>query len=103
MAAISSDEMRAAVEAVRRDLQTQIDALKAELAALKAQPALPGVEEVGPETLVILAAAVTAFLGKKVRIRSARQILTPHEGASPWAQHGRVFVQAASHDMRRVR
>jgi methylmalonyl-CoA carboxyltransferase large subunit len=55
--------------------------------------------EVTPEMLVVIAAAVTAFLGKKVRIRSAKMLQSPYEVVNPWAQQGRVFVQA-SHMMR---
>src|SRR4051812_29564146 len=54
------------------------------------------VEELAHETLVVIAAAVSAFLGKSVRLRSAR-LIQPVEG-SAWAQQGRVFVQA-SHNL----
>jgi hypothetical protein len=56
-------------------------------------------EEITPETMQVIAAAVTAFLGKKVRILSARRLQSPHPGMSPWSQQGRVFVQA-SHNLR---
>ena len=56
-------------------------------------------EEVTPEILVVIAAAVTAFLGKKVRIRSAKMLQSPYEIVNPWSQQGRVFVQA-SHNLR---
>ena len=98
-------ELLAAIEALRRDMQGQIDSLKAELAALKAQPAAAAKasEEISPEMLVILAAAATSYLGVKVRIRSARLLHPAHDSISPWAQHGRVFVQSAAHTLRRVR
>jgi len=79
--------------------------------AAKAQTALPTSEkaaapqkqetqeEVTPEMLVVIAAAVTAFLGKKVRIRSAKMLQSPYEIVNPWSQQGRVFVQA-SHNLR---
>jgi len=54
--------------------------------------------EVSPEVLVMIAAAVTAFLGKKVRIRSAKMLQTPYEIVNPWVQQGRVVVQA-SHNL----
>jgi len=54
------------------------------------------VEEVAPETIMILTAAVAAFLGKRARIRSAR--LVRAAPSSAWAQQGRVFVQA-SHNL----
>jgi methylmalonyl-CoA carboxyltransferase large subunit len=56
-------------------------------------------EEVTPEMLVVIAAAVTAFLGKKVRIGSAKMLQSPYEIVNPWSQQGRVFVQA-SHNLR---
>jgi hypothetical protein len=56
-------------------------------------------EEVAPEIMVVIAAAVTAFLGKKVRIRSAKTLQSPYEIVNPWSQQGRVFVQA-SHNLR---
>jgi methylmalonyl-CoA carboxyltransferase large subunit len=55
--------------------------------------------EVTPEMLVVITAAVTAFLGKKVRIRSAKMLQSPYEVVNPWSQQGRVFVQA-SHILR---
>ncbi len=55
--------------------------------------------EITPEMLVVIAAAVTAFLGKKVRIRSAKMLQSPYEVVNPWSQQGRVFVQA-SHNLR---
>ena len=52
--------------------------------------------EVAPETILILSAAVAAFLGKRARIRSARLVRAAPSNA--WAQQGRVFVQA-SHNL----
>jgi hypothetical protein len=46
--------------------------------------------------LAIIAVAVTAFLGKKVRIRSAH--LLP--SGNTWGQAGRAIVQA-SHNLNR--
>lgn len=63
-------------------------------------PVAPVTEDVTPEILMVLSAAVAAFLGKKVRVRSAR-MLRPL-GANAWAQQGRVFVQA-SHSLPRPR
>jgi len=56
-----------------------------------------GKEEVTPEMLVVIAAAVTAFLGKKVRIRSAKMLRPAFEGANPWSLQGRVSVHASHH------
>jgi methylmalonyl-CoA carboxyltransferase large subunit len=65
-----------------------------------AKPAAPREnEEVSPEMLVVMAAAVTAFLGKKVRIRSAKVLQQPREVANSWSQQGRMLVHA-SHNLR---
>ncbi len=56
-------------------------------------------EDVRPETLAMIAAAVTAYLGKNVRIRSARMLRPPREVASAWSQHGRLLVHG-SHNPR---
>ncbi|MGB8887383.1 MAG: hypothetical protein WCC87_11710 [Candidatus Korobacteraceae bacterium] len=103
------EELRAltdVVQQLRAQLQEQSKML-AELsgrvagtAAAEGQPAQAAEEEVSPDTLLIIAAAVTAFLGKKVRIRSARRLESPYEIINPWAQQGRVLVQA-SHLLRR--
>lgn len=53
-------------------------------------------EEVSPEIVMVLTAAVAAFLGKRARIRGAR--LVRPAPSSAWAQQGRVFVQA-SHNL----
>jgi methylmalonyl-CoA carboxyltransferase large subunit len=67
------------------------------VAATVPKPAEPEiVEEVSPETIMVLTAAVAAFLGKRARIRGAR--LVHAAPSSAWAQQGRVFVQA-SHNL----
>ena len=52
-------------------------------------------EEVTPEMLVVIAAAVTTFLGKKVRIRSAKMLRPAFEGANLWSHQGRVSIHAS--------
>ena len=54
-----------------------------------------------PETLTVIAASVAAFLGKKVRIRSARALQTPYP-VDPWARQGRLIVQT-SHNLGQLR
>ena len=53
--------------------------------------------EMTPETLAVIAAAVTEFLGQRVKIRSARMLQTEYE-VDRWARQGRVMVQA-SHNL----
>jgi len=52
-------------------------------------------EEVSPEMLVMIAAAVTAYLGKKVRVRSARMLQPHRESLSAWTQHGRMLIHSS--------
>lgn len=102
--AVTLEEVMGAIDALRRDMQTQVDGLKATVAALEARQSATETapEEISAETLVILAAVATSYLGKKVRVRSAKMLQTPYEIVNPWAQHGRVFVQA-SHHLQRAR
>jgi hypothetical protein len=54
--------------------------------------------ELAPKTLMVIAAAITEFLGKKVRIRSAK-IVKP-TAVDRWALQGRTMVQS-SHNLTR--
>jgi len=63
------------------------------------EPTVPEKEEITPEMLVVIAAAVTAFLGKKVRIRSAKMLRSTSGVQNPWSQQGRALIQA-SHNLR---
>jgi len=92
------------------ELAGALKALEAKLAEVSRVPqvqaaAAPAVEkEAAPaaamqEALVLIAAAVTAFLGKKVRIRSAKMLRSPYPGVSAWSQQGRALVHA-SHNPR---
>jgi len=108
MSASTLEDLVAAVESLSgemRAMRAELDELKSEMAALEARREAEAREreaEVGPETLVMLAAAVTSYLGKRVRIRSARQVTPAREGAPAWARHGRAAIQT-SHQLRRGR
>ena len=110
MARATLDDVMAALAALEREMASLAD-LRAEIADLKTKvTALEGrvraaetaEEEVSAETIIILAAAVTSYLGKRVRIRSARRVQTAVGGASPWAQQGRISVQG-THQLHRNR
>jgi hypothetical protein len=58
-------------------------------------------DEITPKTVSIIAAAVTEFLGKKVRIRSVKALKEPDE-VSRWVRQGRAMVQD-SHNLGRAR
>ncbi len=56
------------------------------------QPALPVREEISEETMLVIAAAVAAYLGERAHIRVVR--LVPSHA---WAQQGRMSIQASHH------
>jgi methylmalonyl-CoA carboxyltransferase large subunit len=98
---------RRMVQAEVHRLQSLIEGKNGKAAGALAPAALPAavvakaaeaetVEEVSPEIIMVLTAAVAAFLGKRARIRGARLVRTGP--SSSWAQQGRVFVQA-SHNL----
>ena len=73
-------------------------AAAAEVKTAAAKEAVHGeTGEVTPEILVVIAAAVTAFLGKKVRIRSAKMLQPPCEVVNLWSQQGRMLIHASHH------
>lgn len=78
-----------------------LEARVAELAAPRTEAASAGEQvtdgQVTAETLAILAAAVTAYLGKKVRIRSAKMLRAPAASGNAWALQGRVLVHGSHH------
>ena len=109
-------ERQRAAEGQLSELASAFKALEARVVELRQQTAAPvdvaavpasvvketvhrEKEEVTPEMLVVIAAAVTAFLGKKVRIRSAKMLRPAFEGANPWSLQGLVSVHA-SHQLR---
>jgi methylmalonyl-CoA carboxyltransferase large subunit len=115
----SVSERQLATERQLSELSSALKALQAQVAELGqaavsravapkvAAPAASGAVqpkniEVTPEILVVLAAATTVFLGKEVRIRSAKMLQSPYEVINPWSQQGRVFVMA-SHNLRSSR
>lgn len=99
--AVTIEGLQRELREVRREMEERIAFLEKRLgasastAAPAPQPELP--EEITPATIAVLAAAITTYLGKKVRVRSARRI---YPGGNPWAQQGRAFVQA-SHNLTR--
>jgi methylmalonyl-CoA carboxyltransferase large subunit len=83
--------MQEVLEEIRRELARlgeRVGALEARLPPVAAPaPVSVGVSD---EILVVLSAAVAAFLGKKPRIRQVRLV-----GSAAWAQQGRVTIQAS--------
>jgi hypothetical protein len=97
------EELSAKVTAVERtaDRQTAVAASAALAPGTTRPPAETTAqvsEEITPEALATIAETITALLGRKVRIRSVKILQTHNAIANPWAQQGRVVVQA-SHDL----
>jgi len=74
-----------AAEAPAQPVDTAAPAAKAP--AVEPAPAEDAINE---ELLLVLSAAVAAYLGKRPHIRAIRLV-----GSNAWAQQGRVFVQAS--------
>jgi methylmalonyl-CoA carboxyltransferase large subunit len=55
-------------------------------------------KEITPDLLMVMSAAIAAYLGKNVRIRRARFLDPQH--ANAWGQSSRVVVQS-SHNLKR--
>jgi methylmalonyl-CoA carboxyltransferase large subunit len=86
-----------ALEALRKEvtrLNERMAALEAasgpaNRAAPAPQPA-PGAEGLSDEIILVIGAAIAAFLGKKAHIRQIRLLDSPG-----WAQQGRAIIQAS--------
>src|SRR5262245_36376988 len=87
-----------ALGAIRRELAQlgeRVAALEA-AAGVKPAAAAPAVppkaepEGLNEEVVLVLSAAIAAFLGKKPQIRQIRLL-----GTAAWAQQGRVLIQAS--------
>lgn len=52
---------------------------------------------VTPETVMLISAAIAAYLGKHARVKSIRRI--GPQGFNPWSQQGRVSIQASHNAM----
>ena len=84
------------LEAIRRELARLAERVAAlEAAGGKEPPAAPAAaggapEAISAEVLLVISAAVAAFLGKRPHIRQIRLL-----GSTAWAQQGRVTIQAS--------
>jgi methylmalonyl-CoA carboxyltransferase large subunit len=100
-------EWMAAVDERLREMSARIAGLEARAAGAPAKPAeavkpVPVAapapapakqnDEIPPEVLLVISAAIAAFLGKKARIRRVRRV---QAGMNPWSQQGRVNIQAS--------
>jgi methylmalonyl-CoA carboxyltransferase 12S subunit len=84
---------------VLEDLRRDVARLESRVAQLETAPAqtgrgpgpgwAPPQDRVDPETVMMISAAIAAYLGKKPHIRSIRVV-----GSGAWAQQGRASIQA---------
>lgn len=88
-----------ALEALRQEvarLNERVAALESaagaasRAAAAAAPQAEATTDEVNEETVLIIAAAIAAFLGKKAHVRQIRLL-----GSDAWSQQGRATIQAS--------
>jgi methylmalonyl-CoA carboxyltransferase large subunit len=81
------------LEALRREvarLGARVAALEAVRAAPAPAPTSAAAEGLSEELVLVLSAAVAAYLGKRAPIRSIRLL-----GSAGWAQQGRLTIQAS--------
>lgn len=70
--------------------QRPVTAASAPVLVEPTQAAAEEEEELSEELVIVIGAAVAAYLGKKAHLRQVRLV-----GSVPWAQQGRVTVQAS--------
>jgi hypothetical protein len=90
--------MGATTRAMGEGLATrdEVERLRAALGGAAHEPARPEEKAISDEEIAMIAAAVTAYLGRPVRVRSARHAeRAERAGPSPWALQGRVTVMAS--------
>ncbi len=86
------------LEVIRQDLTHLVERVAALEAAVGVKPAAAataaplqaGPDGLSEELVLVLSAAIAAFLGKKPHIRQIRLL-----GTAAWAEHGRVMIQAS--------
>jgi methylmalonyl-CoA carboxyltransferase large subunit len=67
-----------------------VDARPQPQAAAPPGPAPPRAEGLSEEIVLVIGAAIAAFLGKKAHIRAIQLVASP-----AWAQQGRITIQAS--------
>jgi methylmalonyl-CoA carboxyltransferase 12S subunit len=85
-----------ALEALRQEvarLRERVAALEkanGQVSAVAAPAPAPEAEGLSEELVLVIGAAVAAFLGKRAHVRQIRLL-----GSAAWAQQGRVTIQAS--------
>lgn len=89
---IVAEEVERRVAELEQRLRPAVPAASGPVPAPVAVAAMPATEEIAPETIAALSAAICAYLGKPARIRRVRRV---QSGINPWAQQGRVYVMGS--------
>jgi methylmalonyl-CoA carboxyltransferase 12S subunit len=71
-------------------MKVKAGAAEAKLEAAPPPPTPTRAEGLSEELVLVISAAIAAFLGKKAHVRAIRLI-----GSTAWAQQGRVTIQAS--------
>jgi len=94
METVSLDHVAELLESLRQELarlSDRVAALEGVAAPVTpANPPVPAAEPLSDEIVLVLGAAVAAFLGKKAHIRQIRLL-----GSAAWLHQGRVTIQAS--------
>ena len=97
---VDLDQINDALGALRQELTRLSERVATLEAAVRVVPPAPvpahqppAAEGLSEELILVISAAIAAYLGKRPHIRQIRLL-----GAATWAQQGRVMIQA-SHDL----
>jgi len=85
------DRMESRIRALEKPAAAAEPVKSAAPAAAPVESAKP--DEISEEILMVISAAVAAFMGVKARIRKVRRM--SETGMNPWSQQGRVSIQAS--------
>jgi methylmalonyl-CoA carboxyltransferase large subunit len=89
--AILIEELRAEIKALSERL-AMLEAHYSSEPKLSAAPPPTRPEPISEEILLVISAAVAAFLGERAHVKQVRLLRSP-----AWAQQGRVSIQASHH------
>jgi methylmalonyl-CoA carboxyltransferase large subunit len=87
---LNSAELVQALQALRQEVARLGERVAALEAHAQIKPPEPPAEELSEEILLVLSAAIAAYLGKKAPIRQIRLLRS-----DAWAQQGRTTIQAS--------
>lgn len=81
-------------EALRKEIETLREELRAKTAAEQVAVPQPERAKISEDHLMILGAVLACHFGKRVKVRGAR-VISVGSGSNVWSQQGRAAVQAS--------